>query len=58
MGRKSVIPGLTFSWKRALGVTGAKQSIARHTGIPITRQGLERKVGSSLISILFGGKKK
>jgi len=26
------IPGVTFSWKRALGVTQAKQQIARKNG--------------------------
>lgn len=39
------IPGLSFSWKRALGVTAFKQKVARTTGIPTTRGGLERKVG-------------
>jgi hypothetical protein len=54
MGRKkSIIPGLTFSWKRALGITGAKQRFARHTGIPTTRQGMERKAGSILLGALF-----
>lgn len=61
MGRKSIIPGLTFSWKRAVGITGAKQSFAKRTGIPTTKQGVERKVGSallgSLFSIVFGKKK-
>ncbi len=27
------IPGLSFSWKRALGITQAKQKFARETGI-------------------------
>jgi hypothetical protein len=38
-------PGLTFSWKRALGVTKAKRSIARATGIPTTRTGRQAKFG-------------
>jgi hypothetical protein len=38
-------PGLTFSWKRALGVTKAKRSIARATGIPTTRSGRRAKLG-------------
>ena len=38
-------PGLTFSWKRALGVTKAKRSIAKATGIPTTRSGRRAKVG-------------
>lgn len=42
---KLKIPGVTFSWKRALGITKIKQQIARETGIPTTKQGLERKIG-------------
>lgn len=43
------IPGLTFSWKRAVGITKVKQNIARTTGIPTTKQGLERKVGKTVL---------
>jgi hypothetical protein len=50
--RKSVIPGLTFSWKRALGITGARQRPARNTGIPATKQ-VHRKVSASLSGVLF-----
>ncbi len=52
------IPGLSFSWKRAVGITGVKQKIARATGIPTTRHGLERKVGGMVLNALFGTKKK
>jgi len=38
-------PDLTFSWKRALGVTKAKRSIARATGIPTAKTGRRNKVG-------------
>ena len=48
------IPGLSFSWKRALGVTEAKQQIARKTGIPTSKAGLERKIGSIIIKSIFG----
>ena len=48
------IPGLTFSWKRALGVTQAKQQIARKTGIPTSKAGLERKIGKTIIKSVFG----
>ncbi len=48
------IPGLSFSLKRAVGITAAKQKIARKTGIPTTRQGLERKVGRMILKGLFG----
>ena len=42
------IPGLSFSWKRALGISGFKTKIARKTGIPTTKAGRQRKVGSLL----------
>ncbi len=48
------IPGLTFSWKRAFGVTQVKQQIARSTGIPTSRAGLERKIGKAIIKSIFG----
>lgn len=50
------IPGLTFSLKRALGISQAKQKIARETGIPLTKNGLERKIGSTIIKMLFGNR--
>ena len=41
------IPGMSFSWKRALGVSKIKQNISRATGIPMTRSGLEKKIGKA-----------
>jgi hypothetical protein len=38
-------PGLSFSWKRAFGVTKARRSIARATGIPTSRSGRRNKLG-------------
>ena len=52
------IPGLTFSLKRAVGVTKVKQKIARTTGVPTSRQGLERKIGRMVINALLGSKKR
>lgn len=52
------IPGLSFSWKRALGITQAKQKIARTTGIPTSKAGVERKLGNLVLKSIFGGKKK
>jgi len=46
--------GFSFSWKRLLGISGLKNSIARTTGVPTTRGGIERKVGRSLINWIFG----
>lgn len=48
------IPGLSFSWKRAFGITKVKQKISRETGIPMSKSGLERKIGRTIIKVLFG----
>ncbi len=53
--QKSLIPGLSFSWKRALGITKVKQSISRTTGMPMTKTGLERKIGNTIIKFLTKG---
>lgn len=52
------IPGLSFSLKRAVGISAAKQKIARKTGIPTTRGGLERKIGRTVINAVIGKKRK
>ncbi|MEN9348948.1 MAG: hypothetical protein RLZZ77_2459 [Bacteroidota bacterium] len=44
--------GLSFSLKRLLGITGLKLRLAKKTGIPTTRGGLERKVGAKIIKLL------
>ncbi len=51
------VPGLSFSWKRAIGVSKLKQDFAKATGIPTTRNGLERKIGGMIINTVFGKKK-
>ena len=43
------IPGLSFSLKRALGISALKQKGSKATGIPMTKQGLERKIGGAII---------
>lgn len=47
--------GFSFSWKRLLGISGVKQRFARKTGVPTTKQGLERKIGASIFFFLFKG---
>ena len=37
-----------FSWKRATGVTKAKQNIPKSTGIPLTKSRRQRKAGKAL----------
>lgn len=56
MARKSNtgIPGLSFSWKRALGITEAKRKIAKETGIPTSKAGIERKIGHTILKAIFG----
>ena len=51
------IPGLSFSLKRSIGITAAKQKIAKKTGIPLTKQGLERKIGGAVLKAILGKKK-
>ena len=40
MAKKKIvrIPGVSFSWKRALGITQAKQKFARQTEIPTSKE--------------------
>jgi hypothetical protein len=40
-----------FSWKRMVGITRAKSSVSRMSGIPWTKSGRQRKVGK----IVTGG---
>lgn len=57
MTKKSTpIPGLSFSWKRALGITKLRQNISRATGIPTSKTGVERKIGGAIMKMLFGKK--
>lgn len=51
MGKKI---GFSFSWKRLLGISGLRNKIARKTGIPTTKLGFQRKIGSWILSLLFG----
>ncbi len=38
-----------FSWKRLVGITRVKQNFARKTGMPTTKNGLERKIGGMIL---------
>ena len=55
--KTSIIPGFSFSLKRALGITQAKQKFARETGVPTSMAGLERKIGKTILRGLFGKNK-
>lgn len=43
MARKSIIPGLSFSWKRAVGISSTKRKISKTIGIPLTKSGRQKK---------------
>lgn len=47
-----------FSWKRALGITGAKHKITKATGIPTTKAGRKRKTQSMLWNAIMGKPKR
>ena len=60
-GTNTGIPGLSFSLNKALGITDLKRKIARKTGIPTTKSGLEAKIGRMVmkgLGNLLSGKKK
>jgi len=50
MGRKY---GFSFSWKRAVGISAAKGKISRAIGIPLTRQGRQRKLGRAMGCVII-----
>ena len=52
------VPGLSFSLKRAVGVSKVKQKVAKATGIPTTCGGVERKIGRMVTNAVLNKKKK
>lgn len=52
------IPGLSFSLKRAVGISGLKTKVAKKVGIPTTKQGVERKIGGAILNGVLGRKKR
>lgn len=47
------IPGVSFSWRRALGVTKVKRQFTKATGIPTTKAGAERKLGAAVVGAVL-----
>lgn len=47
------IPGVSFSLKRAIGVTKLKRLFTQKTGIPTTKVGMERKIGGMIINAII-----
>lgn len=52
--KRKTTKGVTFSWKRLLGLDQIKRNIAKQTGIPMTKAGVERKIGSAIIALIVG----
>lgn len=48
MSRRRGIPGLSFSPRRALGISQAQARLSRKIGIPLSRSGRQRMVGRAL----------
>lgn len=49
MGRKKFkIPGVSFSAKRALGISQAQSKLSRKIGIPLSKSGRQQKLGSAM----------
>ena len=46
--------GISFSVKRLIGITGLKSSISNKTGVPLTKGGVERKIGRKIIRSAVG----
>jgi hypothetical protein len=41
-----------FSWKRAVGISSAKQKFANKTGIPTSKQSIKRKRNAIITQIV------
>jgi len=48
MSRRRGIPGLSFSWRRDLGVSQAQARLSRKIGIPLSRSGRQRRMGRAM----------
>lgn len=51
-----LLPGLSFSWRRAVGLSALKARLSRRLGVPLTASGRERKVGRGIMRAAFGRK--
>lgn len=52
------IRGLSFSLKRAIGISALKGKVAHKTRIPTTKGGLERKIGRAVLGTIIGKKRR
>lgn len=51
-----LLPGLTFSWRRAIGLSALKGQLSRRLGVPLTASGREKKIGRFVLDLLRGKK--
>ena len=51
MNNEIRIPGVSFSWRRLLGLTTLQQRLSKQLGIPLTRSGLEKKIGRTIMNL-------
>ena len=51
MGKKF---GVSFSFSRAIGLSGLKNKISRQTGIPMTKIGFNNKIGRNIVNYFTG----
>jgi len=49
-----LLPGFSFSWRRAVGISALKGKVSRKIGIPLTRSGRERKIGRFVLRLITG----
>lgn len=42
------VPGLSFSWKRALGISQAQANLSKQIGVPLSKSGRQRKAGAAI----------
>lgn len=47
MAKKFKIPGVSFSAKRALGISKMQSKISRDIGVPLSKSGRQRKIGAA-----------
>jgi hypothetical protein len=46
--RSTGLPGFSFSWRRALGISQAQARLSRQIGVPLSRTGRQRKLGREM----------
>jgi hypothetical protein len=46
------IPGVSFSWRRAIGLSRLKSKVSHKTGIPLTKSGRQRKFGRIMMHFM------